>query len=76
MGPVDDDAPFDLSLLESVRPAFLRPLVAAGEAREVGDLFDALMTGGADGVLVGVLLHSGRTTVGEIRSYLADRGLD
>ena len=73
--PGDNKAPFDLELLHSVGSAFRRQVVAEGEATDVGDLFDALMIGRADAVLIGPLLHSGRTTIGEIRNYLADRGL-
>jgi cyclase len=73
--PADNGSPFDLELLQSVSSAFRRQVVAEGEAADVGDLFDALMIGQADGVLIGALLHSGRTTIGEIRNYLADRGL-
>jgi len=64
--------PFDLELLEAVTSAVARPVVAAGEPEAVEDVFDALMIGNADGVLVG---PSARLTVRDIKAYLGERGL-
>jgi len=66
---------FDLALLELTRSHVAIPVIARGSAERVEDLFDALMIGNADGVVVGELLHSGRATVPEIKAYLMDRGL-
>jgi cyclase len=76
VGPGELGEPFDLELLKRAKSAFRRPVLAAGAAERVEDLFDALMIGEADGVLVGSLLHSGRASVASITSYLADHGLD
>lgn len=70
------DEPLDLELLAAVSSAVTIPVIAAGEAEQVEDLFDALMIGNADAVLVGSLLHSGRETVGTVKSYLAEHGLE
>ncbi len=67
---------FDLDLLDSVKSAVAIPVIASGAAERVEDVFDALMIGNADGVVVRELLHSGRTTVGEIRAYLLEHGLE
>ncbi|MGD2217682.1 MAG: HisA/HisF-related TIM barrel protein [Gemmatimonadales bacterium] len=67
--------PYDLELLRSVSSVVARPALAAGEAGKVEDVFDALMIGDVDGVLVGPLLHSGEATVKEIKSFLSERGL-
>ncbi len=67
--------PFDLALLERVSSSLHTPVIAAGAAETVEDVFDAFMIGGVDGVLLGDLLHSGRTTIAEIEEYLTDRGL-
>ena len=64
--------PFDLELLEAVTSAVARPVVAAGEPEAVEDVFDALMIGNADGVLVG---PSARLTVRDIREYIGERGM-
>jgi cyclase len=50
-------------------------VLAAGDAKRVEDLFDALMIGDADAVLVSSLLHSGRVTVKEIKGFLSEHGL-
>jgi cyclase len=67
--------PYDLELLRSVSSAVARPVLAAGDAKRVEDLFDALMIGDADAVLVSSLLHSGRVTVKEIKGFLSEHGL-
>lgn len=67
--------PYDLELLRSVSSAVARPVIAASDAGEVEDLFDALMIGDADGVIVSSLLHSGRATVRQIKSFLSEHGL-
>ncbi len=67
--------PYDFGLLRSVSEAVARPVMAAGEAGSVEDLFDALMIGGADAVLVSSLLHLGSATVTEIKSFLSEHGL-
>lgn len=66
---------FDLELLGAVAAAVSIPVLAAGEARCAEDVFDALMIGDADGVVVGSLLHSGRCSIRSIKQYLAERGL-
>lgn len=75
-GPGALGEPFDLELLQAIGSAVRKPVLAAGPAASVEDLFDALMIGTADGAIVGELLHSGRASLAGIRSYLADRGLD
>jgi len=66
--------PFDLDLLESVKSSVAIPVIASGAAERVEDLFDALMIGNADGVVVGAPLNSGRTGVGGVKAYRADHG--
>jgi cyclase len=73
--PDPQAAPFDFELLQSVGSAFRRQVIADGVARDVADLFDALMIGQVDAVLVGSPLHSGQATIEEIIGYMADRGL-
>jgi cyclase len=70
-----DGGPYDLELLRSVSSAVAGPVIAAGKAGDVEDLFDALMIGDVDAVLVGSLLHSGETTVKEIKLFLSEHGL-
>jgi cyclase len=67
--------PFDLELLAAVSAAVARPVVASGDPREIEDLFDALMIGNANAVVVGSLVRSGRPTVREVKVFLAEHGL-
>jgi cyclase len=67
--------PYDLELLRSVSSAVAKPVMAAGDANRMEDLFDALMIGDADAVLVSTMLHSGKATLKEIRGFLSDHGL-
>jgi cyclase len=67
--------PYDLELLAAVTAGVKRPVVAAAGGARLEDLFDALMIGDADAVLVGSLLHSGKETVESVRAYLEEHGL-
>ncbi len=67
--------PYDLELLRSVSSNVDRPVMAAGDAKSVEDLFDAVMIGDADAVLVSSLLHSGNATVIGVKGYLSEHGL-
>ncbi len=67
--------PYDLELLRSVSANVARPVMAAGDADSVEDLFDALMIGDADAVLVNSLAHSGKATVKEIKDFLSEHGI-
>ncbi len=67
--------PFDLELLDTVSSSVRIPVIALGVEVEVEDLFDALMIGNADGVLVGSLLHSGAQTIRNVKEYLSEHGL-
>ncbi len=50
-------------------------MVAVGDARGAEDLFDVLMTGDADGALIGLRLVGERSAIGEVKRYLAEHGL-
>ncbi len=67
--------PYDLELIRAVTAAVAIPVVAIGEARGAEDLFDALMTGDADGALIGLSLVSERSAIRDVKRYLAEHGL-
>ncbi len=69
------DGSFDLELLKAVTSAVGIPVLAVGEPPALEDVFDVLMIGDADGVLLGSLLHSGQHTLESIRAYLTEHGL-
>ncbi|HPU01021.1 MAG: imidazole glycerol phosphate synthase subunit HisF [Firmicutes bacterium] len=66
---------YDLGLLQAVTGAVDIPVIASGGAGKPDHLYDALTEGGADAVLAASILHQDRHTIGEIKEFLASRGL-
>lgn len=66
---------YDLNLLASLRRAVVLPVVAGGEARTPEELFETLMIGDADGVMIGATLVQSRTTLRDLREFLSAHGL-
>lgn len=69
------DTSYDVDLLGSVAGALHIPMLAGGTPEALEDLFDALMIGDADGVLVGSLFHSGQVSPRAAKDYLQEHGL-
>ncbi|MES2522808.1 MAG: imidazole glycerol phosphate synthase subunit HisF [Gemmatimonadota bacterium] len=66
---------YDLTLTRAVADAVAVPVIASGGAGQASHLVDAVVTGGADAVLVAGILHDGVTTVGALKSAMAAAGL-
>lgn len=66
---------YDLALLKTVTAAVSLPVIASGGAGHPEHLFEALTSGGADAVLAASILHDGNYSIGEIRAFLAGKGL-
>lgn len=66
---------YDLPLLRAVRQAVDVPVVASGGADHAGHLAEAV-SAGADAVLAASIFHDGDTTVADVKSALARRGLE
>jgi cyclase len=66
---------YDVELLRAVSSAVPVPVVASGGAGTLEHFYDALTTGGADAVLAASLFHDRRLTVGQVKTYLAQRGV-
>ncbi|GIU97724.1 MAG: imidazole glycerol phosphate synthase subunit HisF [Actinomycetota bacterium] len=66
---------YDLELLEAVAAAVPVPLVASGGAGRPGHFAQALAPGRADAVLAASRFHDGELTIGEVKDYLAARGI-
>jgi len=66
---------YDLELTRAVADAVNVPVIASGGAGKAEHVRDALEAGHADAALVAGILHDGVTTVGAIKSLLADAGL-
>ena len=65
---------YDLELLAAVSALVGIPVIASGGAGELEHLADAL-DAGADAVLCASIFHFGVFTVGEVKRYLAERGI-
>ncbi len=68
-------AGFDLPMLAAVSEAVTIPVIASGGAGEPAHFYDALTKGGADAVLAASLFHYRMLSVGQVKTYLAERGL-
>jgi cyclase len=65
---------YDLELLGAVSSGTRIPVIASGGAGEPLHLAEALEAG-ADAVLCASIFHFGNYTVGDVKRYLADRGI-
>ncbi len=68
-------AGYDLALLKSVTETVSIPVIASGGAGKLEHFYEALTSGGARAVLLASILHQGRYSIGEIKSFLEARGL-
>ena len=66
---------YDLGLTRAVSEAVALPVIASGGAGSLEHLREGLTEGKADAALVATLLHFGRHTVPEAKSYLRERGV-
>jgi cyclase len=66
---------YDLELLAAVSDAVRVPVIASGGAGEPQHFADALTEGGADAVLAASRFHFDQLSIGEVKTYLADRGI-
>ena len=51
------------------------PVIASGGAGKLEHFYDALTTGGADAALAASLFHYRELSVGQVKAYLAERGV-
>ena len=68
-------AGFDLPMLAAVSEAVAIPVIASGGAGELAHFYDALTKGGADAVLAASLFHYRMLSMGQVKAYLAERGV-
>jgi cyclase len=66
---------YDLELLEAVGGAVTVPVIASGGAGEPSHFADGLAPGRADAVLAASRFHDGDLTIGDVKTYLAERGI-
>ena len=66
---------YDLELLRVISQAVSVPVIASGGAGTLEHLHQAVVDGKADAVLAASIFHFGAYTIGQVKSYLADRGV-
>jgi imidazole glycerol-phosphate synthase subunit HisF len=76
---IDQDgrrAGYDLELTARIGEAVSVPVIASGGAGSPEHVRDAFLLAGADAALLAGMLHDGSTTVGKLKRFLADAGVD
>lgn len=68
-------AGYDLVITRRVSEAVGVPVVASGGAGRLDHLAEVLLEGRADAVLAASIFHFGEVSVGEVKRYLAGRGI-
>lgn len=66
---------YDIELTRAISEAVSVPVIASGGAGSPEDLYEALVSGNADAVLAASIFHYGTHSIGEIKKYLAKRGI-
>ena len=68
-------AGFDLVITRRISESVGVPVVASGGAGTLAHMADVLLAGRADAVLAASIFHFGEFTVGDVKRFLADRGI-
>lgn len=68
-------AGYDLKLHQALAEVVDIPVIASGGAGRLEHIAEVLTTGRADAALVASIFHSGRYTVGDVKTYLAENGV-
>jgi cyclase len=68
-------AGYDIKLTKAVSEAVNIPVIASGGAGTLEHLYEAIINGGADAVLIASITHFGNYTIKQMKEYLADRGI-
>ena len=67
---------YDLELLRRVSNLVRIPVIASGGAGEPIHLLEALNEGQADAVLAAGIFHYRKMSVGDVKQYLAEQGIE
>lgn len=68
-------AGYDIPMTRAIADAVSLPVIASGGAGKLEHLYQAITEGHADAVLVASIVHFGKYTIGQIKEYLAERGI-
>jgi cyclase len=66
---------YDMELVRSVSGAVNIPVIASGGAGKLEHMAEVLQKAGADAVLAASIFHFGEYTVGDVKKFLAGRGV-
>ncbi|NUQ64892.1 MAG: imidazole glycerol phosphate synthase subunit HisF [Pirellulales bacterium] len=66
---------YDLPMTRAIADAVKVPVIASGGAGTLEHLYEAIVEGHADAVLVASIAHFGTYTISQMKSYLAERGI-
>lgn len=69
------EAGYDLALTRAVADAVSIPVIASGGAGSLEHFAQVLTDGRADAALAASLFHYGQLTIGQVKAYLAQRGI-
>ena len=67
---------YDIELTRTVSEAVNVPVIASGGAGELEHFYEVLTAGKADAVLAASVFHYGQFSVGQVKQYLKDRGVE
>jgi cyclase len=68
-------AGYDIELTKAVSEAVNIPVIASGGAGKLEHLYEAIVDGGADAVLMASITHFENYTINQMKEYLAGRGI-
>ena len=66
-------AGYDIPMTRAIADAVSLPVIASGGAGTLEHLYQAIVEGGADAVLVASIAHFGKYTIRQMKEYLAER---
>jgi cyclase len=66
---------YDIPMTRAIADAVSVPVIASGGAGTLEHLYEAIVEGHADAVLVASIAHFGKYTIRQMKEYLAGRNL-
>ncbi len=66
---------YDIDLTRAISRATSLPIIASGGAGNLEHIYDVLTAGEADAALAASIFHRSQYTVGEVKRYLAEKGV-
>jgi len=67
---------YDLELIREISEKVCVPVIASGGAGNLEQIYEAIVTGRADAVLLASTLHYGEMSIPEIKKYLKSKGVN